>query len=63
MRQLAGPEVLDAAAMARAVARTRHPGVRVVRLPMPMAGLREGLLPQAEVAVDPRTFSDWLAEG
>src|SRR5699024_1434049 len=29
VRQLAGPEERDAAAMARAVARARHPGVRV----------------------------------
>lgn len=62
VRQLAGPEVLDAAVMARAVARTRHPGVRVLRLPVPMAGLREGLLPGADVPTDPRTFNDWLAE-
>lgn len=62
VRQLSGPEEHDAAAMARAVARTRHPGVRVVRLPVPMAGLREGLLPGAEVPTDPRTFSDWLTE-
>ncbi len=47
--------------MARAVARTRHPGVRVVRLPVPMAGLREGLLPRGAVPAVPRTFSDWLA--
>ncbi len=60
VRQLAGPEVLDAAAMARAVASARHPGVRVVRLPVPVTGLRQGLLPRAEVPVDPRTFSDWL---
>lgn len=63
VRQLAGPEEHDAAAMARAVVRTRHPGVRVVRLPLPMAGLREGLLPRGEVPTDPRTFSDWLAQG
>jgi uncharacterized protein YbjT (DUF2867 family) len=62
VRQLAGPEQHDAAAMARAVARTRHPGVRVVRLPLPMAGLREGLLPLGDVPTDPRRFSDWLAE-
>jgi uncharacterized protein YbjT (DUF2867 family) len=60
VRQLAGPDVLDAAAMARAVARTRHPGVRVVRLALPMAGLRGGLLPRGELTVDPRTFDDWL---
>lgn len=34
----------------------------VVRLPVPMAGLREGLLPGAEVPTDPRRFSDWLTE-
>lgn len=61
VRQLAGPERHDAVVMARAVARTRHPGVRVVRLPVPMAGLREGLLPRGAVPADPRTFSDWLA--
>ena len=63
VRQLAGPERHDAAAMARAVARTRHPGVRVVRLPLPMVGLRDGLLPHPEVTTDLRTFSDWLAQG
>lgn len=61
VRQLAGPDQLDSAAMARAVARARHPGVTVVRLPVPMAGLREGLLPAGDVAVDPRRFAEWLA--
>lgn len=61
--QLAGPEEHDAAAMARAVAGARRPGVRVVRLPVPMAGLREGLLPRGEVEVDSRRFADWLTEG
>ena len=61
VHQLAGPEQLDSAAMARAVARARHPGLRVIRLPVPMAGLRSGLLPHSEVQVDPRRFSDWLA--
>ena len=60
VRQLAGSEVMDAAAMARAVASARHPGVRVVRLPLPMSGPREGLLPEAHVSTDPRTFDDWL---
>jgi len=60
VRQLAGPEVMDAAAMARAVASARHPGVRVVRLPLPMAGPRVGLLPEAHVPTDPRTFDGWL---
>ena len=48
--------------MARALARARHPGVRVVRLPLPVAALREGLLPRGDVEVDPRRFADWLAE-
>jgi len=61
-RQLAGPEEHDAAAMARAVARARHPGVKVVRLPLPVAALREGLLPRGDVEVDPRRFADWLSE-
>ena len=61
--QLAGPEEHDAAAMARAVARARHPGVTVVRLPVPLAGLRSGLLPRGEVEVDSRRFADWLTEG
>ena len=59
--QLAGPEEHDAAAMARALAGARHPGVKVVRLPVPVAALREGLLPRGEVEVDDRRFADWLA--
>ncbi len=62
VHQLAGPEELDSA-MAHAVARARHPALRVIRLPVPMAGLRSGLLPHSEVQVDPRRFSDWLAGG
>lgn len=60
VRQLAGPQVMDAAAMARAVASARHPGVRVARLPIPVRGLREALLPSADVACDRRTFEEWL---
>lgn len=60
--QLAGPEEQDAAAMARAVAAARHPRVRVVRLPVPLAGLRHGLLPRGETEVDQRRFADWLTE-
>jgi uncharacterized protein YbjT (DUF2867 family) len=63
VRQLAGPDLLDSATMARAVARARHPGVRVVRLPVPLAGLRAGLLPHGEVQVDPRRFTEWLTQG
>ena len=62
LEQLAGPELLDSAAMARAVARVRHPGVKVVRLPVPLTGLREGLLPRGEVQVDPRRLPQWLTE-
>lgn len=62
VHQLAGPQVTDAAVMARAVASARHPGVRVARLPIPVRGLREGLLPAADVARDERTFDDWLTQ-
>ena len=34
----------------------------VVRLPLPVAALREGLLPRGDVEVDPRRFADWLTE-
>lgn len=63
VRQLSGPEEHDAAAMARAVAGARHPGVKVVRLPVPMVGLREGLLPRGDVVVDARRFAEWLTDG
>ena len=64
VRRLAGPQEHDSAEMARAVARARHLGLTVIRLPMPMAGLRSGLLPHDDddVDVDARRFSDWLAE-
>jgi len=62
VRQLAGPEEHDAAAMARAVASARHPGVKVLRLPVPVAGLRDGLLPHGDLQVDGRRFADWLME-
>ncbi len=58
--ELAGPEVWDAADMARKVAAARHPGVRVAGLPVPLRGLREGLLPGSEVPTDERRFDEWL---
>ncbi|WP_299446260.1 SDR family oxidoreductase [uncultured Phycicoccus sp.] len=61
-RELAGPERTDAVAMARAVAQARHPGVRVVGVPAPTAGLRTGLLPGPEVPLDGRRFADWLTD-
>jgi hypothetical protein len=61
VRSLAGPEERDAVDMARAVAAARHPGVHVVRLPVPSA-LRRGLLPRGDVDVDGRRFEDWLRE-
>lgn len=61
--ELAGPEEVDAAEMARAVAAARHPGVRVVGLPLPVRGLRDGLLPGPGVAVDDRRFGAWVAAG
>ncbi|HQW73952.1 MAG TPA: hypothetical protein PLG46_07645, partial [Ornithinibacter sp.] len=62
VRQLAGPQVMDAAVMARAVASARHPGVRVTRLPIPVRGLREALLPEPGVPQDQRTFEEWLTQ-
>ena len=61
--EIAGPEEVDAATMARAVAAARHQAVRVVGLPVPVRGLREGLLPGPGVTVDDRRFGDWVAAG
>ena len=63
VRRLAGPAETDSVTMARAVARTRFPGVKVLRVPVPAAGLRVGLLPHADVPTDDRRFEDWLREG
>lgn len=63
LRELAGPEEVDAATMAREVARVRHPGVRVVGVPVPLRGLREGLLPGPGATVDDRRFGAWLEAG
>lgn len=60
VRQLAGPDETDAATMARAVAARDGGRVRVVGLPVPVAGLRTGLLPGPEVARDGRRFADWV---
>ncbi|WP_392543394.1 SDR family oxidoreductase [Oryzobacter telluris] len=59
--ELAGPEELDASSMARAVAGARHQGVRVVGIPVPLRGLRSGLLPGPGATVDDRTFGAWLS--
>jgi uncharacterized protein YbjT (DUF2867 family) len=59
--EVAGPHVIDAATMARAVAAQRHPGLRVVALPAPTTGLRRGLLPGPDVPRDGRRFEDWLS--
>jgi uncharacterized protein YbjT (DUF2867 family) len=61
--ELAGPEEVDAASMARAVAAARHQGVRVLGFPVPVRGLREGLLPGPGATVDDRRFEDWLRGG
>jgi len=58
--ELGGPEVHDAAELARRVAAVRHPGVRVAAVPVPLRRLREGLLPGDEVPTDGRRFADWL---
>ncbi len=59
VRELAGPEEVDAVTMARAVASHRHPGLRVLAVPAPK-GMRSGLLPGPDVPVDERRFEDWL---
>lgn len=63
VHSLAGPEETDAAAMARALAATRRPRVRVLAVRAPGAGLREGLLPAADVPADDRRFEDWVRGG
>ncbi|MBD3785124.1 MAG: NmrA family transcriptional regulator [Micrococcales bacterium] len=63
VRQLAGPERTDATTMARALAAREGTGARVVGLPAPMAGLRSGLLPAADVPRDRRRFEDWVRTG
>jgi uncharacterized protein YbjT (DUF2867 family) len=60
VRALAGPEETDAASMARAVAARAGGVVRVVGLPVPLGGLRTGLLPGPDVPVDDRRFGDWV---
>ncbi len=59
VRELAGPDEVDAVTMARAVASRWHPGVRVLAVPAPR-GMRSGLLPGPDVPVDERRFEDWL---
>ncbi len=61
VHELAGPEETDAPSMARRLAERRRAGIRVVALPVPVAGLRTGLLPGPAVARDTRRFDDWLA--
>lgn len=59
-RELAGPELHDSVDLARRVAASRHPGVRVVGLPVPFRGLRDGLVPAETVPTDARRFEQWL---
>lgn len=62
VRELAGPEVLDAAAMARSVAAARQPGVRVVGVPL-LRRIGEAMVPGLQVPFDGRRFADWLRHG
>ncbi|MGG5257712.1 NAD(P)H-binding protein [Phycicoccus avicenniae] len=62
VRSLAGPEELGSAAMARAVARRDGGRVRVVGPPVPVPGIRTGLLPAGDVPRDDRRFADWLRD-
>lgn len=60
VREMAGPEEIDAAALAQRFAAANHLDIRVVGVPIPMRGLRLGLLPGRSVAVDSRRLADWL---
>ena len=62
-KELAGPDVHDSVDLARRIAAHRHPGVRVVGLPVLRRGLRDGLLPDREVPTDGRRFEEWLTSG
>ncbi|MGL4176255.1 MAG: SDR family oxidoreductase [Dermatophilaceae bacterium] len=59
--EIAGPEVVDAATMARGYGQARGFGIRVVGAPLPRS-LRDALLPGPAVPTDPRRFADWLHE-
>lgn len=60
VREVCGPEEIDADDMARRFAAATSARAKVVGLPMPLRGLRVGLLPHADVRIDPRRFADWL---
>lgn len=62
--EIAGPDVRDMADLARQVAAVRHPGRRVVRVPVGATALGRGaLLPRGNVLSAPTTFEEWLAAG
>ncbi|MGL5859693.1 MAG: SDR family oxidoreductase [Phycicoccus sp.] len=57
--EVAGPEVLDAATMARGYARARGLDIRVAGVPLPPS-LRDAMLPGPDVPTGPRRFTAWL---
>ncbi|MGL5851517.1 MAG: SDR family oxidoreductase [Phycicoccus sp.] len=57
--EVAGPEVVDAATVARGYARARDLDVRVVGVTLPRP-LRDAVLPGPDVPTDPRRFAAWL---
>lgn len=59
--ELAGPQVLSSAEMARRLAETDGMPGRVLPLPVPGA-MGRALLPGPHVPTDRRTLADWLAE-
>ncbi|MGL5816206.1 MAG: hypothetical protein ACRCYR_01480 [Phycicoccus sp.] len=59
--EVAGPEVVDAATMARGYVRARRLDVRVVGVALP-SSLRDAVLPGPNVPTDPRRFVDWLCD-
>lgn len=60
VRELAGPERMTADELASRYAAVRHPTLRVLGVPVPVRGLRVGLLPSRDVPVDDRHLDDWL---
>ncbi len=60
VRELAGPEEIDAPTLARRFVAAMHHDVTVLGVPMPLVGLRWGLLPDSAIPIDPRRFADWL---
>lgn len=60
VQELSGPDEIDAATLARQYAAAKRLDVKVLGNPMPILGLRNGVLPDATVHVDVHHLTDWL---